>query len=253
MRVDGLPECWLGKNHALYLGAEAAGGEWLLFTDADVRLSAGCVGDTIHYDEGEDLDHLTLSPELISRGAVLKSFVAAFVLVFEITQRPRRATDHRARESVGVGSFNLLKLGSLPPGGDSPGHPPTSQRRHEARQVAEGDGVLAGSRLRDRVRHVEWHKTLAGAVKGLDKSIFPGADYRLSAISSRAAPNQVALRDRRAGRGRHVRVRAEVFWGQSLPLYTALHLFGTAVLIYAMLRSAYAALANGGIEWRGTT
>jgi hypothetical protein len=24
-------------------------------------------------------------------------------------------------------------------------------------------------------------------------------------------------------------------------------------LIYAMLRSAYAALANGGIEWRGTT
>jgi hypothetical protein len=114
--------------------------------------------------------------------------VAAFVLVFEITQRPRRATDHRARESVGVGSFNLLKLGSLPPGGDSPGHPPTSQRRHEARQVAEGDGVLAGSRLRDRVRHVEWHKTLAGAVKGLDKSIFPGADYRLSAISSRAAP-----------------------------------------------------------------
>ena len=37
------------------------------------------------------------------------------------------------------------------------------------------------------------------------------------------------------------------------PLYAALHPFGTAVLIYAMLRSAYAALANGGIEWRGTT
>jgi glycosyltransferase involved in cell wall biosynthesis len=47
LRVDGLPECWLGKNHALYLGAEAAGGEWLLFTDADVRLSAGCVEDAI--------------------------------------------------------------------------------------------------------------------------------------------------------------------------------------------------------------
>ena len=37
------------------------------------------------------------------------------------------------------------------------------------------------------------------------------------------------------------------------PLYAALHPFGTAVLIYAMLRSAYAALANGSIEWRGTT
>ena len=68
LRVDGLPECWLGKNHALYLGAEAAGGEWLLFTDADVRLSAGCVEDAIRYAAREDLDHLTLTPELISWG-----------------------------------------------------------------------------------------------------------------------------------------------------------------------------------------
>ena len=40
---------------------------------------------------------------------------------------------------------------------------------------------------------------------------------------------------------------------QVSPLYAALHPFGTAVLIYAMLRSASVALANGGIEWRGTT
>ena len=97
MRVDGLPECWLGKNHALYLGAEAAGGEWLLFTDADVRLSAGCVEDAIRCAAREDLDLLTLTPELISRGVALKSFVATLVLVFEITQRPWRVTDPRAR------------------------------------------------------------------------------------------------------------------------------------------------------------
>ena len=65
---DGLPECWLGKNHALYLGTEADGGEWLLFTDTDVRLSAGCVEDAIRYAAREDLGHLTLTPELISWG-----------------------------------------------------------------------------------------------------------------------------------------------------------------------------------------
>jgi hypothetical protein len=27
---------------------------------------------------------------------------------------------------------------------------------------------------------VEWHRTLAGAVRGLEKSMFPGVDYRLS-------------------------------------------------------------------------
>jgi glycosyltransferase involved in cell wall biosynthesis len=75
----------LGKNYALYRGAEEAGGEWLLFTDADVRFAPGCIEDAMHYAQSEDLDHLTLTPELVSRGIALKCFVAALVLVFGVT------------------------------------------------------------------------------------------------------------------------------------------------------------------------
>jgi len=34
LNVESLPEGWLGKTHALYIGAAEATGEWLLFTDA---------------------------------------------------------------------------------------------------------------------------------------------------------------------------------------------------------------------------
>jgi glycosyltransferase involved in cell wall biosynthesis len=41
IRVEELAQGWLGKNYALYLGARQAEGDWLLFTDADVRFSPG--------------------------------------------------------------------------------------------------------------------------------------------------------------------------------------------------------------------
>ncbi len=70
LRVDDLPEGWLGKNHALYRGAEEARAEWLLFTDADVRFAPGCIKEAVYYALSENLDHLTLSPELVRGGCL---------------------------------------------------------------------------------------------------------------------------------------------------------------------------------------
>ncbi|MGH9702306.1 MAG: glycosyltransferase family 2 protein, partial [Candidatus Acidiferrales bacterium] len=35
LETGDLPKGWMGKNYAVSLGAAAARGEWLLFTDAD--------------------------------------------------------------------------------------------------------------------------------------------------------------------------------------------------------------------------
>lgn len=43
VRVDVLPPGWTGKTHALTRGVAAAGGEWLLFTDADTIHDPGAL------------------------------------------------------------------------------------------------------------------------------------------------------------------------------------------------------------------
>jgi cellulose synthase/poly-beta-1,6-N-acetylglucosamine synthase-like glycosyltransferase len=138
LRVDGLPEGWLGKNHALWVGAGEAEGGWLLFTDADVRFGPDCVELAVRHAVNEGLDHLALAPELVSRGTALKSFVAAFVLAFEVTQRPWRVSDSDAKESVGVGAFNLVRREAYEGAGT-----------HEAVRMRPDDDLRLGRALKE--------------------------------------------------------------------------------------------------------
>ena len=64
---------WLGKTHALYIGATQATGECLLFTDADVILSADCTDRAVRYATSDGLDHLTLPPEIVCRSVLLQA------------------------------------------------------------------------------------------------------------------------------------------------------------------------------------
>ena len=271
LEIEELPEGWLGKNHALYRGTAEAEGEWLLFTDADVRFSPDCLELAMRYAETERLDHLTLAPELLSRGVALKSFVTAFTFVFGVTQRPWRASDPGAKEAVGVGSFNLLKREAyLQAGTHGAIRLPPDDDMRLARLLKDA-GYSQGVAYGAGCVSVEWHQTLGGAVKGLKKSIFPGVDYRLSAIVAASLllflTNIWPFAGIFLARRRLIRLLfgADVLAvlamyaygprvsGYSLPTpYAALHPFGMGAFVYAAFRSAYLALAKGGIEWRGT-
>jgi hypothetical protein len=213
------------------------------------------------------LDHLTLPPEISCRSVPLRSFVAAFTLVFEMTQRPWRAGDPMSREYVGVGAFNLVRRDAYERIGT---HRAIRMRPDDDMKLAKlvkAHGYRQGVAYGTGLVSVEWHQSLRGAVRGLGKSMFPGLDYRLDATV--AAVLLLVLTNVLPFFGLASRGITRVLCGLNVLStcflyayrashagtpwwYGLLHHIGICILIYAMLRSAITAIANGGIEWRGT-
>ena len=63
---DPLPSGWLGKPWACHRAAKQATGEWLLFIDADVRLSPEAVSRSVHYANQNQLGLLSGLGQLVN-------------------------------------------------------------------------------------------------------------------------------------------------------------------------------------------
>jgi len=101
------PEGWLGKVHALHLGAKASTGDWLLFTDADVVYSEGVIADAMSYVESHGLDHFSLLPTMNTNTWLLDLTICAFTQfgfhkVFGLSPIP-----------FGAGAFNMVRRQAL--------------------------------------------------------------------------------------------------------------------------------------------
>ena len=62
VHIDTLPEGWLGKVYALDRGFRESGGEWVLFTDADVKLAPDTLSKALSYAHEMDAEHVVLFP-----------------------------------------------------------------------------------------------------------------------------------------------------------------------------------------------
>ena len=85
--VEQLPEGWLGKVHALDLGAAKAGGSWLLFTDADVHMAPGALRRAIAYAAHHSIDHLAAVPDLWPSSLLVDANMALFCRTFAVAMR----------------------------------------------------------------------------------------------------------------------------------------------------------------------
>ncbi|MGI9190406.1 MAG: glycosyltransferase [Longimicrobiaceae bacterium] len=179
VHVRELPAGWLGKNHALWLGAGTATGEVLLFTDADVVMAPTALARGVEFFRQRRLDHLTAAPELRMPGWLLETFGVSFGVFFALFARPWKAPDPRSPHHVGVGAFNLIGAQAYRRIG---GHRAIRTRvdddmklgklvkQHGLRQMfANGRWTLS----------VEWYHSVGELVRGLTKNAFAGVDFRL--------------------------------------------------------------------------
>jgi glycosyltransferase involved in cell wall biosynthesis len=71
----GLPEGWLGKNHACHSLSKLATGNYLLFLDSDVRIGNGIIRKTCTFSEKHNLGLLSIFPRQIMVSAGEKAAV----------------------------------------------------------------------------------------------------------------------------------------------------------------------------------
>lgn len=177
VHLTRLPEGWLGKSHALLLGAQAARGEWLLFTDADVRFAPEALRAAVTFALDERPDHLAALPHLMAKSPPLKAFVAVFSLLFSLYSELWRVARANSTGYVGIGAFNLLKRAVYEA---VDGHRPIALWPDDGMMLGKlikRAGFRQGVVVAADLLAVEWYPGVREAVRGLRKNAFAGFGY----------------------------------------------------------------------------
>jgi len=268
LHLRELPAGWLGKTHAMWLAAERATGDWILFTDADVKLRSDTLRRAIVYAEEAKVDHLVLFPTHALESIGERMALAGFGMLFVFGHRPWKVSDPQAKDSVGMGSFNLVRKSTYETIGSF-----RALRLQVVEDIKLGErvkkcGFRQHSVLGPGLLDLHWGRGGRGIVRNLTKNLFAVLDYRwpraVGACLMLAALNVVpslglwlAPAWSKAGFALAVAAIVVLYAGMSRtsrisPAYALLHPFNSLIIAYALVRSVVATLWHGGVLWRGT-
>jgi hypothetical protein len=267
LRVESLPDGWLGKVHAQALGVAATSAPWVLLTDADVRLHPRAAAAALRAAERSGADHVALLPRFGAGGLALRAFVTGFALLLTVLVRPWEAADPRSPRTLGIGAFGLYRRAALERAGGLAAvrsRPDDDLALARAVKAAGGRSLVA---FGPDLVEVDWYPSLAAALSGLEKNAFAGVGYRpgyvaaavLGLLATHVAPFVMAIVGPAAARAPAWGVVAAVLvvyavhgrWARHPAYLGLLHPVTVTLLATAMLRSAARALVTGQVRWRG--
>lgn len=266
--ISELPAGWLGKNHALHVGAHLANGTYLLFTDADIHFEKTTLTRAITYIQQQGLDHLSLvfkntAPNLLLKSLVIEAGCTIFFLL-----KPWLAKREDRPEFMGVGAFNLVGKQSYQKIG---GH--TRIAMHPIDDIMLGKMIKRAGLKQDCLMAydfitVDWYENVRDMANGLMKNIFALYNFRLELavgallftllvvilpfwvlFFSSGIPFSLLAAS--------LVLRCVVFIGgalkNGLPIWLApAALFTPYLNVYILIKSVATNIQDQGISWRGT-
>jgi cellulose synthase/poly-beta-1,6-N-acetylglucosamine synthase-like glycosyltransferase len=139
----GLPEGWLGKNYACHMMSKEASGEYIIFIDADVRITPTLLNDSISFLKRYRLDMLSLFPVQVMETlgekvtVPLINWVLVSLLPLWLISRSRRSSLAAAN-----GQFMLFRANAY--------------HKHDFHQMVKGERV-EDIRIIRRMKSLGYH------------------------------------------------------------------------------------------------
>ena len=268
VHISELPSSWLGKPHALQKAYEASTGEWLLFTDADVRFRRDALRRAVTMAKQREADHLTLIGDLEMHGFWETTLLTFFGLAFYLATDIYGVAKPSSRAYVGVGAFQLLRRSA---------YEAIGTHRRLAMEVVDDmklGKLVKQSHFRSCVGIaqdfvvVRWQSGAGNIIRGVTKNFFAAFGYRVwfaaVALCGMLLLNLAPFVAVFAGHG-WVRIFAGIAVAAALclhggvdvvnrvsPLYALTHPIGAVLFCYMIVRSVAVTLWEGGVTWRGT-
>jgi hypothetical protein len=271
LHVEALPAGWLGKTHAMAVGARQAiatnNPEYLLFTDGDIVFRRDAIRRALAEAVATSADHFVLLPTTLAKSWG-ESMVLSFLQVTALwAVRTWRVADPKAmRDAVGIGAFNLVRTAAYEQLGGFEATPmEILEDLYLGRRVKE-----AG--LRQRVAtapglvSLHWAAGLFGILNGMTKNIFAVFRFRpgwlVMAVAGMALGCLAPVGFLAFGATRMAGIVAlgsvvglyilSSRTSRISPGYAVLFPVSGALVAYSMLRSMLITVRDGGVTWRGT-
>ena len=263
--VEELPHGWLGKCHACHVGASAATGDWILFTDADCWIKPNVIARALQVAKTESADHITLTPGIEGHSIGTQAWHLAFLI--SLANWFSGVNRDRPKSYVGMGAFNLVRSSAYRNCGG-----------YEDLKLTVLDDVRLGLLLRRagyRTRafvggddvECHWGTTVGNMIKIMEKNYFAALDFRLAPAMIASLGGMLiwflAIVGPFTGTAGGIAAGIGMF-SISIPAYALSRRLGWSAacslltpliylcMFYAIFRSAWVTTRQGGVLWRGT-